>query len=95
MQGVVFVIVFPLSFIAATFVPLDGFHGVLRSVADANPLSCFATAARSLFGNPTGVPHDAGWPLVHPVLSSQAWCLALLGAAVPATVWAYRRRTTG
>jgi hypothetical protein len=31
----------------------------------------------------------------HPVIASLAWCAGLLAIAVPATLWAYRKRTTG
>lgn len=93
-QGVVFVVVFPLTFIASAFVPIAGLPGVLRTVADYNPISAFAAAIRTLFGNPTAIPHGAPWPLEDPVLVSVLWCLALLSVAIPATLWAFRRRTT-
>ncbi len=58
-------------------------------------VSCWAAAVRTLFGNPTATPVDAGWPLRHPVLASVLWCLAILAVVAPATLRAYRRRTTG
>lgn len=93
--GIGFVVVFPLTFVATTFVPLDGLPAGLRAVAEYNPVSCWAAAVRTLFGNPTATPADAGWPLSHPVLSSVLWCAALLAVVVPLTLRAYRRRTTG
>jgi len=93
-QGAVFVVVFPLTFVACAFVPLAGLPSGLRAVADYNPISAFAAAVRTLFGNPTAITHGAPWPLEHPVLASVLWCAALLLAAVPATLWAFRRRTT-
>jgi ABC transporter DrrB family efflux protein len=94
-QGVVFVVAFPLTFIASAFVPVAGLPGVLRTVAEYNPVSAFAAAVRTLFGNPTALPANAPWPLHHPALASVAWCAALLALAIPATLAAYRRRTTG
>ena len=47
------------------------------------------------FGNPTATPHDAAWPLQHPVASSFMWCAALLAVTVPLAIAAYRRRTEG
>jgi ABC-2 type transport system permease protein len=94
-QGIVFLVVFPLSFVASAFVPIGGLPGVLQTVAEYNPISAFAAAIRTLFGNPTALPHDAPWPLQHSVVASLAWCALLLAIAVPATLWAYRKRTTG
>lgn len=93
-QGVAFVAVFPLTFIANTFVPVGGLPDGLRQVAEYNPISAWAAAVRTLFGNPTAIPDGAAWPLEHSVVASTAWCLAILAIVVPLTVRAYRRRTT-
>jgi ABC transporter DrrB family efflux protein len=94
-QGLVFVVAFPLTFIASAYVPVAGLPSVLRTVAEYNPVSAFAAAVRSLFGNPTALPAHAAWPLQHPVAASLVWCAVLLALAIPATLAAYRRRTTG
>jgi ABC-type polysaccharide/polyol phosphate export permease len=93
-QGVAFVTVFPLTFVANTFVPVGGLPDGLRQVAEYNPISAWAAAVRTLFGNPTAIPDGAAWPLEHPVIASIAWCLAILAIVVPLTVRAYRKRTT-
>jgi ABC-2 type transport system permease protein len=93
-QGVAFVAVFPLTFIANTFVPVGGLPEGLRQVAEYNPISAWAAAVRTLFGNPTAIPDGAAWPLEHPVIASIAWCLPILAIVVPLTVRAYRKRTT-
>ncbi|HUO74949.1 MAG TPA: ABC transporter permease [Solirubrobacteraceae bacterium] len=93
-QGVVFVLAFPLTFIASAYVPLAGLPQALRTIAEYNPVSAFAAAVRVLFGNPTAVPAHAAWPLHHPVPVTIAWCLTVLALAIPATLAAYRRRTT-
>jgi ABC-2 type transport system permease protein len=93
-QGAIFVVVFPLTFIAIAFVPLAGLPAGLRTIADYNPISAFSAGVRTLFGNPTAIPHSAPWPLEHPALASVLWCVALLAVAVPGTLWAFRRRTT-
>jgi ABC-type multidrug transport system permease subunit len=92
-QGAVFLVVFPLSFLASTFVPLGGLHGVLRTIAEYNPITAFCTAVRSLFGNPTALPAHVVWPLQHPVVGSLLWCGLLLAIAAPATLWLFGRRT--
>jgi ABC transporter DrrB family efflux protein len=94
-QGVVFIAVFPLTFVANTFVPADGLPDVLRQIAAYNPISAFAAAFRSLFGNPLAPPLHPSWPLQHPVLSSCLWCAGLLSIALPLMLWRYRARTTG
>jgi ABC-2 type transport system permease protein len=94
-QGVVFVVVFPLTFIASAFVPLGGLPSALRTFGEYNPVSTFAAGVRTLFGNPTAVPHGAPWPLQHAALASLLWCVVLLAVFVPATLAAFRRRTEG
>jgi len=46
-----FMVIFPLTFIANTFVPTNGFPPVLRTIANWNPVSAVTQAARELFGN--------------------------------------------
>ncbi len=94
-QGIAFLVIFPLTFIASTFVPVDGLPDGLRQFAEFNPTSAWAAAVRTLFGNPTATPADAAWPLQHPVLAAVLWCLAILAVVIPATLRAYRRRTSG
>lgn len=94
-QGIAFLVIFPLTFVATTFVPIGGLPDGLRQFAEYNPVSAWAAGLRTLFGNPTATPADAAWPLAHPVLSSVLWCLAILAVVVPLTLRAYRRRTTG
>lgn len=92
-QGMVFVVVFPMTFLANTFVPLSGFSSVLRVVAEWNPVSSLAAAVRTLFGNPTAIPADAPWPLQHCVAVSVGWSLLLIAIAMPSAIRAFRRRT--
>jgi ABC transporter DrrB family efflux protein len=94
-MGIAFVLVFPLTFLSNAYVPADGLPDGLRAVAEWNPLSAIAAAARTLFGNPAALPADAPWPLEHPVLSSVLWCLAILAVTVPLAFRRYRVRTSG
>ena len=93
--GVVFVVIFPLTFVSSAFVPLTGLPAGLRAVAEYNPISTIVAATRTLFGNPTAVPADAAWPLLHPVPAAFGWCLAMLAVTVPLTLRRYRARTAG
>jgi ABC-2 type transport system permease protein len=93
--GIGFLVVFPLTFLSSTFVPIDGLPDGLRQIAQYNPVSSLAAATRDLFGNPTAAPDSPAWPLAHPVASSLAWCAALLAVAGPLTVRRFRAKTTG
>ncbi|HEY0192586.1 MAG TPA: ABC transporter permease [Kofleriaceae bacterium] len=94
-QGVVFVIVFPATFLASTFVPLGGLSPVLRTIASWNPISTLAAAVREMFGNPTGMPPDPAWPLRHAVAMAWVWAGIILLISVPLAIRRFRSRTTG
>jgi ABC-2 type transport system permease protein len=87
-----FVVIFPLTFIANTFVPTDNFPPVLKVIADWNPVSAVVQAARDLFGNiaPT-LPVPDAWPLQHPVPYVLLWVVLLLAVFVPVSVRTYQR----
>jgi ABC-2 type transport system permease protein len=93
-QGLVFMTVFPLTFLSNAFVPAAGLPDGLRRVAEWNPVSAVVAAERTLFGNPTAVPPGAPWPLAHPVLAATLWTALILAVAIPLTVRRFRRRTT-
>jgi ABC-2 type transport system permease protein len=93
-QGFVFMIVFPLTFLSNAFVPATGLPDGLRQIAEWNPISAVVAAVRTLFGNPTAIPPDAPWPLAHPVLAAVAWTSLLLAVAIPLTIARFRARTT-
>jgi ABC-type polysaccharide/polyol phosphate export permease len=92
-QGIVFIVIFPLTFVANAFVPSGTLPDVLQHVANWNPVSALAAGIRTLFGNPTAIPADAPWPLQHPVASAVLWCAAILAVVVPLAIAAYRKRT--
>jgi len=92
-QGIVFIVIFPLTFVANAFVPAGTLPKVLQHVSDWNPVSALAAGIRTLFGNPTATPAGAAWPLQHPVASSLIWCALLLAVTVPLAIASYRRRT--
>jgi ABC-2 type transport system permease protein len=87
-----FMIIFPLTFIANTFVPTKGFPSVLRAIANWNPVSSVTQAARELFGN-TSVkyPAPAAWSLQHPVVYTLIWIVLLLAIFIPLSVRQYKR----
>jgi ABC transporter DrrB family efflux protein len=93
-QGVGFAAIFPITFIASTFVPVETLPGVLRTVAEWNPVSSMAEALRKLFGNPgVKVDGDVPWPLQHSVEYTLIWIVVLIVVCAPLAVIAYNRRT--
>jgi ABC-2 type transport system permease protein len=89
-----FIIIFPLTFIANTFVPSSTLPEPLRTFANWNPVSAITQAAREAFGNtsPKLPPADV-WPMQHPVPYSLIWIVLILGAFIPLSVRQYRRTT--
>jgi ABC-2 type transport system permease protein len=93
-QGIGFVLVFPITFISSAFVPIESMPAALQWVASFNPVSALAAAVRELFGNPvTPVTKDV-WPMLHPVAASWIYCVLILAVAVPAALHRHRVRTT-
>ena len=87
-----FIVIFPLTFIANTFVPTNNLPTVLRVIADWNPVSAVTQAARQLFGNTGSDPlPDHPWSLHHPVLYTLAWIVGILAVFVPLAVRQYKR----
>lgn len=91
-QGIAFVAIFPITFIASTFVPTTTLPSLLRTVAEWNPTSSLANALRHLFGNPGGVaPPGAVWPLAHPIAYTLLWAVAIVVLCAPLAVAQYQR----
>ncbi len=87
-----FIVTFPLTFAANTFVPLDNFPGVVKTIAQWNPVSAVTQASRELFGNTSSaVPAPEVWPLQNSVLYTLLWVLGLLIVFVPLSVKQYQR----
>ncbi len=84
--------VFPLTFIANTFVPTDNMPSVLKVIAEWNPVSSLTQAARELFGNTSpNVPTPDAWPLQHPVLATLGWTAIMLLIFVPMAISRYKK----
>nr|WP_067696847.1 ABC transporter permease [Nocardia jejuensis] len=87
-----FMVIFPLTFIANTFVPTQNLPTVLRVIADWSPVSAVTQAARDLFGNvsPMGPSTDV-WPMRHPVATTFLWIVVILAIFVPLALRQYKR----
>ena len=87
-----FMVIFPLTFIANTFVPTNNFPAPLKFIANWNPVSSVTQAARELFGNtPPNVPVPDYWSLQHPVLYTLAWVALLMLIFIPLSVRQYKK----
>ena len=87
-----FMVIFPLTFVANTFVPSENLPTVLRTFAEWNPVSAVTQASRELFGNtnPLQPPAEA-WSLQNPVLYTLLWIVIILLVFVPLSVRQYKR----
>ncbi|MER5276310.1 ABC transporter permease [Streptomyces sp. NPDC002809] len=81
---------FILPLLSSAYIPTDNLPGWLRTLAEWNPISAVATAARDLFGN-AAPSADAAWPVAHPVAGTLFWSALLLAFAVPLSVRSYAR----
>ena len=89
-MGIVFLVAFPLSFIANTFVAASTLPEPLATIARYNPVSAMTAAVRQLFGNPSVPDPHPVWPMAHPVAAAVLWSLAILAVCVPLAVRRYR-----
>lgn len=83
---------FPVCFISGAFVSADMLPGPLRLVAEWNPVTAVATAAREGFGNeaPPGFAAAGGWPADNALLYAVLSCVAIIAVFAPIAVRKYR-----
>jgi ABC transporter DrrB family efflux protein len=93
-QGVMFTLVFPMTFLSNAFVPIDSMPNWLQHVAVWNPASTMVAAVRHLFGNAEAPLSHTSWALEHATLMSLIYCVGLLAITMPLALRAYRKRTT-
>ena len=93
--GVAFSVMFPITFVASTFVPTESMPGVLRSIAQWNPVTTLADAIRVQFGNPnTPVQPGDPWSIAHPVAYTLIWAVGIVLVCAPIAIRAYQRSIT-
>jgi ABC-2 type transport system permease protein len=92
-QGFMFTVMFPLTFVANTFAPTETMPAWLRTIAEWNPVSAVTQACRELWGNGPPAGPDAAWPLQNAVAVSVAWSLIFMAVFAPLAVSAFRRRS--
>jgi ABC-2 type transport system permease protein len=92
MQGVGFIVIFPLSFLAGTFVPIAGMDAVPRAIAHWDPISALVASVRGLT---QGVHSSGSWQLVHPEIAMALWCLLIIGVCMPLALRRFNRTLAG
>ncbi|GAB4582192.1 ABC transporter permease [Nocardia sp. IFM 10818] len=91
-NNAVFMVIFPLTFLANTFVPLNDLPGPLKVFAEWNPVSALTEATRVLFGNTSSAfPPPDTWSMRHPVATTLLWVVVILVIFVPLAVRQYKR----
>lgn len=83
------ILVWPLGFLSSAFVPPASMPGWLAFVAEWNPLSATAGAARELFGNP-GFGGES-WAAQHAIVLAVGWPVLLSLVFLPLAVRRFRR----
>jgi len=83
------ILVWPLGFASSAFTSPATMPGWLGALAEWNPLSATASAARELFGNP-GWGGDS-WAASHALELAVLWPLVILAVFLPLAVRRYQR----
>ena len=86
-----FMVIMPLTFIAATFVQAERLPGPLRTFAEWNPVSSVAQAVREAFGNTGTVPAPDVWSLQNPVAYTLICIAIILAIFVPLSIRQYQK----
>ena len=88
-------VIFPMTFVANTFVPAENLPTALRIFAEWNPVSAVTQAARELFGNiPPGAPDPSVWPLQNAVVYTLIWVVVIIGVFAPLAVQQFKKVKT-
>ena len=84
-------LIFPLTFVANTFVPAEDLPGPLQTFAEWNPVSAVTQASRERFGNvPEGFPEPTAWPLANAELYTLLCAAAIVAVFAPLSIHRYR-----
>jgi len=82
-QGIMFLIVLPLSFASNVFVPIDSLPGWMQGFVHVNPITQLVATMRGCF---------IGGPIAWHLLWTVVWMVCLVVAFLPLALRAYRRR---
>ena len=82
-QGIMFLIIMPLSFASNVFVPAATLPSWMQTFVQWNPLTHLVAAMRGFF---------LGAPMGNSVYYTLAWCVGLVAVFMPLALRAYRRK---
>ncbi len=82
-QGIMIVLIMPLTFGSNVFVGTSTMPGWLKAWADVSPVSLLSDALRGLLN---------GGAIAGPLTGSLIWMFAAVAVFFPLAMWAYRRR---
>ncbi|HYI68007.1 MAG TPA: ABC transporter permease [Candidatus Limnocylindrales bacterium] len=85
LQGIIFAVVFPLTFVSSAFVQTETMPDWLEWFANRQPMTLVTDAVRSLTLN------GVGGPALIPAI---IWSVGILAVCFPLGLWLYNRRTT-
>ena len=93
-NGFMFTVMFPLTFVANTFAPTSNMPSWLRTLAEWNPVSALTQACRELWGNGPPAPSTASWALQHAAPVTVVWAVLITAVFAPLALAAFRRRAS-
>ena len=94
-NNLVFLIVFPMTFLSNAFAPTTAMPRVLQYFAEWNPVSTMVAACRELFGLENAFGVTAGsFPSENPVLMSLVYIVIIMAILVPVSVAKYKRTSS-
>ena len=89
-QQVIFIVIFPLTFVSNVFVPIGTLPDWLQPLAEWNPISVLTAALRELWGSAIpGIPRNT-IPAQYPVALTIIWVIVLVAIFAPLGVRKYR-----
>jgi ABC-2 type transport system permease protein/oleandomycin transport system permease protein len=96
-QAAIFTLVFPIVFVSAAFVPVNGMASFLQPVAENNPVTYWCNLARYLSIGEVAVTDPLTGTLTYTleelVVKSALWIVVLLAVFIPLSIRLYRKLT--
>jgi ABC-2 type transport system permease protein/oleandomycin transport system permease protein len=93
-QAAIFTIVFPVVFVSAAFVPVQGMAEVLQPIAEWNPVTFWCELARYWsIGEVALSDPGTSWTAQQVLVGSVLWIVGLLAIFIPLSIRLYRKLT--
>ncbi len=88
-QQVIFIVLFPITFVSNVFVPMSTLPDWLQVVAEWNPTSTLTSALREMWGNPNPVT-STSLAATEPLLVTIGWVVVIIAIFGPLGIRRYR-----